>query len=579
MADFAGQNDLNGLSDQMESGDRAEAVGSNDFTFSAPPGTVTVGVVEAEPSPGLRVGNTRVITPRISLASVDDRHGIGEDFYEKMHLVPRAITLGNVLSTIEIEVDLYNADRKRAHTVSALSNTAGDGVSFTDLPALPFELGSQQSQELTLQISTDGPSSIGGSIGFTTTLNDTATEITGQRVVVFPYRPEAPLIEELEFLTDVLLHLDGTEQRVQLRSSPRQSFQLKLVREEETEGIRLESILFDRRGSSFGVPVWIEPTRLDQAVEAGDTVVSVRSTANADYRVGGLAILYASETDFEVFEVSAVSASTLTAASPLNSAFPADTVEVFPVRICFTTEGNRGRRNPVGLRELDVTMRVSENSVDLADASAFSELDGKVFLDDPNAVDRQLSEEFRSRIEVFDSQTGIFSQTRVWGPDKRLHQKGFVSHSRSELWEIRRLLHFLSGRLVSFRIPTFYRELVVTDDVLSGTTDLQIENVGATLFLKGQAAAVRAPRNKLRIELSDGTILFRTIQDAAEDSTELETLTLTETWPSNISATNFVRVDFVETVRIDTDRIRLRHEDANGNARVSFPVRTVFGES
>ena len=43
-------------------------------------------------------------------------------------------------------------------------------------------------------------------------------------LAILPYQAEAPVKESLEFLTDVITAYDATEERLQLRSKPRQSF-------------------------------------------------------------------------------------------------------------------------------------------------------------------------------------------------------------------------------------------------------------------------------------------------------------------------------------------------------------------
>lgn len=60
-----------------------------------------------------------------------------------------------------------------------------------------------------------------------------------------------PLVKRLEYRTEVLRFLDGTEQRFRLAAEPLRSWEMSLMLLDEDEGTRLQEFFEDRQGS-FG---------------------------------------------------------------------------------------------------------------------------------------------------------------------------------------------------------------------------------------------------------------------------------------------------------------------------------------
>ena len=101
---------------------------------------------------------------------------------------------------------------------------------------------------------------------------------------------------------------------------------------------------------------------------------------------------------------------------------------------------------------------------------------------------------------------------------------------------------------------------------------MTVENVGYTQFVRG-----RQPKNIIRLTFKDGrTPLIRTIDTFAEVDSSTETLTLTDTWPEEITPEEIDRVMYVEEVRFDTDSFRIQHTTGERTVRVEAAVKTVF---
>lgn len=498
---------------------------------------------------------------------------MGNFWFNLIHILPRRIDAGNILTTQVYQLDIYNAFVYQEKDLESFINNAGAGTNITDLPSLPYTTPPLESLLLTLEVTPDGAPTINTTLDFDTEESYLLSiPITGTRIVMFPYEPEAPLGERLSFLTEVMEHKDGTEQRVGLRYAPRQEFDFRLLREDGPDRQRIDLLIFDWQNRVFGVPIWVEPSFLTADVTASQTSISVTDTTFADFRTGGLAIIYEAEDKFDALEIESFSTNTITFKTPISNNYEAGIgIRVMPLRTCITSEPVREKKYANNLAEYGIRFRVLDNDVDLSDVSGWPTYNGKVLLSDPNAIELTLDGTLNRQITVFDGSTGKFSQASTWNRSRHASAKTFIIRTRSGLWAVRKLLHALRGRQVSFYLPTFTKDLTLASPYASGAASIIITNVGYARYGKQ-----RTPKVDIRIILKDGTIFTRTITNSAEVDAATEQLTLSATIGQNIDPDDVSRIEFLEKVRIDTDDITIQHADANGTAKVGFPVKGVL---
>lgn len=496
---------------------------------------------------------------------------IGEDWVDRVHVLPRRIDFGNILGTVNTAIEVFSAFRAQDISFTAFVNNVGAGMQITDLPSLPATITPFAGITMNLETTTEGVPQFNTTLDFVFDVGTFNMPVTGQRVIMFPYRPDMPMRETLGFLTEIFEHTDGSEQRVALRKNPRQKFNMTLSRLEGTERSRIDMLMFDWQARVFGLPMWHEPSELTVATAVNDTTITVDSTANADLRVGGLAIvLQPDEVTFDALQISSFTATTITFNAGVQNIHPVGT-QVFPIRTVLANQIFTGERFAQNLSKFQIEFSVIDNDSNLADTSAFNTFGGKVFLDDANFIDTVLRESYQKRLTIFDNDTGVLNQDSPWTVNRRGSSKTFITQSRAALWNVRRLMHALRGRQVSFWIPTFYKEVIPTATLASGAATMTIENVGYNRFVQN-----RSPKDEFRIVLKNGTLLERTVSSSNEISSTSEQITFDDTWPSTITVDEIERVEILEKVRIDTDNIVISHENTIGQAKISFPVRVVL---
>jgi hypothetical protein len=489
-------------------------------------------------------------------------------WFEKTHLLPKVVQeLGTVASAQTFPVELHNADRENSITVTAIIDNLGSDISIATVPATPFDIAPQASLCATVTVERSGTLLIDASYSFVTTAGTYTFYITGTRIVLLPIRPQAPMREHLLFDTTIMEATDGTEQRVANRKVPRSMYEFTI----NSDRKRMEMLLFDRQNKLLATPAWHEPSFISSAVTAADMTVNVDNTAYGNFYVGGYAIIFKDEYNYDALEIASMTPTSLTFTSEISADYPVNT-QVMPLMLAYVQATVVAQKNLNNVQTFNLELTVDGIDNDIASAAGFSTRNSKPFLDGPNMVDSgTLQETLVQNRLVLDHRTGLFDYFSQWKQNKRSSVKGFKTNTRQELWEFRQFLHYLRGKQVSFYIPTFTKDLVPNQALISANTAFIMDHIGYGINAQG-----RDPKAEIRIWLKNGTLLERTIVAYAELSASEEQLTMNTTWPYDIQPEDIERIEFVEKVRLDVDDITITHYNALGQTRTFIPTVEVF---
>lgn len=495
---------------------------------------------------------------------------VGQFWFEKMHSLPQFFELGNILATITRDIEIYSSYREDSQDFTAATNNAGVGVAFLNLPSLPYAIGPQENLIFQVQVSTSGPPSLDGTLDFVFDFDSLSLPITGTRVVMFPYEPETPIRETLEWKTTVLTSINGKEQRISLRKNPRQLLEMMLRVEEGDTRRKLQTLLFGWQPGVFGIPIWFEARYLGTTANASDTTIYV-DTRFGDFRAQSLAIVWRDDEHFDALEVNSLTDSSITFSSPITKQFLAGQALVMPLRVGLVESSIPIQRHPVNLEDLTFTVTVQDNDSDIGDVSDFPTYNGKVLLSEPNRMSGgTIPVGLERDIIRMDNEIGPPLQSSDWPGPNYMTQKGFFCRTLERKWQVRKLVHGLRGSQISFYLPTFYYDMEVVEDLVNSSDLMDIANIGYTRYINGQA-----PADHIQIELVDGTVLRRQILSAAELSDSVERLTVDSIWTANVAKEDVAKVTYLRTARIADDRVTLVHSDAQ-EAEITMAVKEVF---
>lgn len=480
---------------------------------------------------------------------------------------PASIALGSVLSNQTRTIEFANLSAEPVELEALTTDIIG--LTFVNAPSLPLTIPPFGSFTLEVAIDADGPATIDGDIVATFSNGETITiAVSGVRLILFQYQPQLPIAETLEFKSDVLVAVDGTEQRITIRNAPRSRLAYAVILDHRSDG-ELRGKLFDWLARSFVVPFWPEARRLSAAAAAAAESIAV-STAAGDFRVGGLAFIWSGNEACEALEIEGIAAGSLSLASGLTRAYPIGAL-VMPARLAFAQTVPAAPRIPRDLTQYQIEFVTTDN-VNLADVTGAALYDGRVILDDCNLIVAGEADGYERTVLVLDNDSGRVWQTSKVDRSRFRTKKVWDCPSQADLWRVRRLLHYFAGSRRAFWLPTFREDMRLTDTIGPSATTFEIEAIGFTAFYQA-----RRPFADVRLVKNDGATIIRRVTGAHVDASDasVEVITIASAFAAGaIAPADVSRIEFVLLVRIADDTASLTHNRL-GDATIEINLVSV----
>lgn len=518
------------------------------LTTSAASGEVTPGLTgdlasyaaDYWPPHGSDAGGTRATGPRVASLPVrsnpQERAGYRatsyfDDFYNRIHVSPTAIDFGNISPPQTRTFTVWNAFvvPKTLLDVAPVGDDAGLGLA----PGAPMVFAALKEVTFTLTATADVAPVVDVEFEFEWSgTSSPPITVTGSAVIAVPWPQLVPMVETLTWSTDVMTALDGSEQAASLRDTPRQTYQLTLHPKDFTGA---QHAIMGGYGRGFAVPSRDEGQPC--SVVAGATQI-LCDTSLGDWRE--MAMIWASETDFEIVEIDSVLADRLVLKRPAagtraGRVYPTATARMVgdPRR---TTYGFAGM--------IDVTFEFTR-TVDLAAAASPTQWNGyDVLMKSP--VLNPLEDTGSQRLEVLDNGTGTPTTDRYWKRAKVARPMRWVV-SRAEMWPLRRWLHRRRGQWRLFYHPSFEPDFTAAGSgIVSGA--LVVLPNGFERYGKTKALAIRK---------IDGTYVFANITGVTDAGSTI-VLAVSPTL-GTLNYTDIDRISLMGLKRLASDTVEINH--------------------
>lgn len=442
-------------------------------------------------------------------------HRFADDLFDRIHLTPIALSLGNVVSELTREIAVWNAWRATPQTLTALRLIGDAGSTLTAPGSLPLPLRPMQERVLTLTVGLDGPPVIDAVAVLS--FADGATwsiRIDGLRLNAWSLPPDwtEPVIETLAWLTDVQVALAGTVTRTPLRDAPRRSWEFAVLADRR-ERRWVEHALFDWTGRVWALPVFVDSTWCRAAVPAGATEIPVAS-AGLDFAVGSLAMLWRDVAAYELVEVASVTNDTgerlrLRLRAPTRRTWPAGT-RLIPCRTARLTDAPELRRHNDRLMQTQLRFEATE-PCDWPPALPATRYRGFPVLEHRRDETRDPGASFARRFDLLDGEVGRSHLDDLSGLAWTTQSHAWRLMGRAERAAHRSLLYGLQGRAEALWLPTWTDDLEVIETIGETALTLTVAACGVSRSLRQQAG-----RRHLRIELTDGAVFYRAIEASSE---------------------------------------------------------------
>lgn len=496
-----------------------------------------------------------------------------DDFYYRIHYIPRSIRFGNILSNQETTLGIWNAyfDSKILNTLSIPPQTGVALVPPTGV-TLPLSMNPLREVVYTVQASLVGPPVLNDYIVSDVSGAAYSVPVTGARLLVFPYKPNWSSAYDETFVYNswFLNAADGSEQSgSNWGNQPRREFDYTiLVTHNQMQ--RLENLLFGWQHRLFGVPHWVDTSKLTAATTVGGTAVAA-DTTDRSFEAGGFAMFYEDPDNFEAFEILSLSASTLVATSPFARAWPIGT-RLYPVSSALIAGSLRGAYHTDSLLVMPVSFSCEpsnspvNNPVGGATPMYRNE---ELYLGKLNWAS-PLSFQQESDRDVIDFKTGNFKTYSQQGFSKTTRKHNWQMSTRAQSRDFRAWLGRREGVARPVYMPTGNSDFTLATTIPAATLVLEV-------FTSEYAGlvAMASSRRDILILLRDGTYFARRITGTETLANGRTRLTVDTAISQNIDPAQVKRISFLILYRQDSNSTTIRWlNDSVGVAEANLKTKT-----
>ena len=360
-----------------------------------------------------------------------------------------------------------------------------------------------------------------------------------------PANWSTPIIERLEWRTDVLLAYDGSEQRIALRQIPRRYFEFGFLVPTLLERQKLEAVIASNGSQSWDLPIWTDSTPCTSAISNGDVVVYA-DTVGRDFVAGGKALLLATNGNTLIINISTLTTTQLNLSSAAVGAWPLETA-VIPLRTAYLEPSQQISRF-TGSAIYGV-VRFLCDDISTWPTATETEYRNYPVLTTPSNWSQDLTLDYQRKMQIVDFGVGGIYRDDESSLPVFIQSHHFVLDSCQKITDFRKFLYSRRGRLNALWIPTFMPDLTFV--ALSSTT-LDITNIDYTTLYNQTIN-----RRDIRIELTNGNVYYRSIVASTVISGTVERLTLDSVLGVSVTAADVEKISFMMFGRLDTDAIEL----------------------
>lgn len=488
----------------------------------------------------------------------------GGDWYYRIHVIPASIVFPNISSDVEDTYLIWNAWFE-AKSLTYVTDDTGGNVVLTDENAVEYSsldmlnLGYLGSMTMTATATEEGDHSF--DITHTWTVGDEVqtVEISGTRILLFPWRPQKNVQEKLTWMTQIIDSLQATvEQRICLTKIPKQFFSFEFVIDDEQAQSKLDALLAVSLQRYFALPVWSEGTDFaGMTITAGDTALTI-DTSYADYRDGGIAVIWQSNTACEIVPILSVAAGALTLASSVvgNYSGPV-TIAPALAAFCFGTASKLD--NYLGSSVFTITFRIV-NTVAVTGYVPDAELDGlPIILNSYSDDSGEIRESISPQITITDFETGAFE---IY--DDKTYIKGsrslrFYNDTPQECWHFRQLLHNRYGRQKPALIPTYKNDMNLNSSIGILDVSFRVDQIGLV-----DAYGDAGLRKYIAFFFHDGSTPLYRIVTGIVAGAGYDTVSISEALGITIDPGDCI-ISWLDCLRLTEDTVPLVWERAGRN--------------
>lgn len=473
-----------------------------------------------------------------------------DDWYNRIHVVPAALALGNIAGAVQRTVRVWNAFFVPA-VLEDFSLTPGQGLSYTSSVELPVSLPPLEDVTYDINVSADGPPIISGEAVWTIDGVGYVVPITGQRSVLFGFRPDwkmSRVNETYEWSTTVQQSYSGFEQVMERRPEPRRilDYRFRLFKHDAQ---MFDEAVFGWTGRTFGLPWWPDRTSLTQHAAAGASVLYL-DTAGRSFKAGAPAVLFVTSTDYEMLDVREVYADRIVINGTLSRDWSIG-ARAYPVLPAVpAAEFATARPLPHVLDgSARFTASPTDSAINLPVEPAPATYRGYELYTGETNWRAPLQVTLTARRKDVDGGAGPLSIRRK--ADFPLVVRGFswMLRDRAAAWALKAFFARRRGRRYPVWMPSGLADFVPLADIASGQNSMRVRRSEYGRLIGNNEA-----RRDVVLILRNGPPLARRILAVEDEGTD-SLVTFTEAFDAPIPVGAIKRVSYLGLYRLASDSV------------------------
>jgi hypothetical protein len=365
-------------------------------------------------------------------------------------------------------------------------------------------------------------------------------------------QPQSPVTESVAWLTDISTSENGLEDRIKLRNQPRQYFTF-FYPANNGEQRRVFNQVYGQRGSEWLVPIWTE-ARFIGSVGAGATTIP-GSVADYDFRLGELAILWQSSSEFQVINIVAFASGSVVTNTPA-AAFT--NAYIMPLRFGFIRDNPSkqfsGRESLFGVK-----FEIQTNFAPIVISAPTQFLGEDLSTEEVFLTGTTSSDSLVTEMDLNDKELGVVSYYAPWLNTKVMRTVYRDASTPAQALQLRRWLYRREGKYRAFWQPSFEDDLRV----------LSTGTITTTLIVSSdEYLATNQVRKRIAIQTATGWTLATIASSVQLDANRVQH---TLTTSLAIAANSILRVCWLGLKRLNSDQIEFDWE-GQGYLKVTLPI-------
>jgi hypothetical protein len=484
------------------------------------------------------------------------------DILFRVHITPGAISVSSPVEGSPILFEIWNAF-PWVNNLDSIFAEGNDGLELNFATGETWRAWQPKSKGII--VTKAAPPVVSASYLFDFR-HDTATlAFQAQRATLIKQHAQVPIVERLEWETDVMRSINGVTQRVSVRRHPRRKLGYDILAASEQKIRELAVILADKLATPIILPLWAEPMRLTADTDGTPSLYADVQFAEVTAPQTGW-LERADRTDGELVRIEAIDRNTgrVSLADPIVREFSEGDF-LYPCVAAYLADGTGMSRYQTNAATAKIDGLVIDRVPLEGHGATVSTYDGLPLLDRRPAIDGTAAESYTLNHDTFDFGGAVIT----------VSAEDLATITRPRVYEIddqadlqfwRAFLGQVRGRAREFYTPTFRPNfgIAVPPEPLSAELLLQAEPDTFSFWLD------LSNRRDIYIERTDGSGLIRRVTAIADQLDGTVKASLSSPLPADMDTNPAFSVSMLERARLATDNVEITHLTQGARIALTF---------